>query len=221
MKRMPFLVSILASITIPALAVALDGHPTAGEAPFVSALSADLQARFPTADDAVKAGYLRFTNEDDTGAISYANQQWTSQDPAHPSQLWYDVKGRLLGADYSVLQANSADPPHLWGVDPSRWTKFEAHVHYGLVGPDGTTTYKGTGAKTMSEAVASVEHPTASALVTAGLAKSVSDVRFVFPFPAIWDLQVWAIPNPNGAFAEKNPNVIPAHTPRPTSNMSH
>jgi hypothetical protein len=35
-------------------------------------------------------------------------------------------------------------------------------------------------------------------------------VAFVFPFPALWDLQVWLIPNPLGAFAEHNPNVIPS-----------
>jgi hypothetical protein len=35
-------------------------------------------ARFPHDGDATKAGYVRYTEPDDTGAISYANQQWTS-----------------------------------------------------------------------------------------------------------------------------------------------
>lgn len=55
-------------------------------------------ARFPHASDAEKAGYVRYTNEDNTGSISYANFSWTS-DPTHPSQLWYDKSGNLLGAD--------------------------------------------------------------------------------------------------------------------------
>ena len=37
-----------------------------------------------------------------------------------------------------------------------------------------------------------------------------ADVAFVFSFPAIWDLQVWLVPNPLGAFAEHNPNVTPS-----------
>jgi hypothetical protein len=188
----------------------LSGQPTAAELPFVQAVTADLNARFPNPDAARKAGYLRYTDEDETGAISYANRQWTSGDAQHPSQLWYDIKGRLLGADFSVLQADSLMPPHLFGVDPRRWQKFGAHVHYGLRGPNGTTVYGATGAKAMAKVSGSVAHPDASALVAAGIAKSVKEVRFVFPFPAIWDLTIWVLPNRDGAFAEANPEVKPA-----------
>jgi hypothetical protein len=186
--------------------------PTASEMPFVNAVTADLTARFPTASDARKAGYVRFTDEDNTGAISYASRQWTSADQQHPSQLWYDVNGRLLGADFSVPQADSAQAPSRWGCDPSRWTKFGRHVHYGLNGPNGTTIYGGVGLKTLETKVpgADAKHPTPDLLVAAGIAKNVSDVRFVFEFPAIWDLQVWVLPNPNGAFADSNPDVKPA-----------
>jgi hypothetical protein len=194
----------------------LTGHPTASETKFVESVTADLNARFPTTEAARKAGYLRYTDEDETGAISYANRRWTSTDPQHPSQLWYDVKGRLLGADFSVLQADSPEAPHLFGVDPRRWQKFGAHVHYGLKGPDGTTIYGGVGAKTMAKGNGSVAHPDAQALVAAGVAKSVGDVRFVFPFPAIWDLTVWVLPNPDGAFANANPNVKPAGKTAPS-----
>ena len=43
-----------------------------------------------------------------------------------------------------------------------------------------------------------------------GKAKDVADVTHVFVFPSIWDLIVWIKPNPNGAFADKNPDVIPS-----------
>lgn len=185
----------------------LSGTPTAAEEPFVTKATTELQARFPTAADAVKGGYIRYTDEDETGAISYANRNWTSADAAHPSQLWYDVNGRLLGADYSVPL--SPEPPKLFGVDPSRWQTFRAHVHYGLAGPGNTTVYGGVGAKTIEKAGGSAADPTAAALVAAGIAKSPGDVKFVFAFPAIWDLQVWLVPNPKGAFAATNPNVKP------------
>lgn len=201
---------------VPTLAktAELSGKPTAAEVPFVRAISADLTARFPTTADATKAGYLRFTNEDDTGAISYANRVWTSVDAKHPSQLWYDAKGRLIGADFSVLAA-SPKPPSLFGVAPARWQHLPAHVHYGLVGPHATTIYGGAGASAMTKGGATVADPTKAALVKAGIAKNIADVRFVFAFPAIWDLPVWVVPNPSGAFADKNPNVHVSHDRKP------
>ena len=175
-------------------------------------VSADLGRRFPTPARAERAGYLRFTDEDRTGAISYV---WTSADPAHPSQLWYDIKGRLLGADYSVLQADSPDAPHLFGIEPERWFKIGKHIHYGLAGPNGTTVYGAVRPQRLAAAGADPERPTFEALVAAGIAKQPGDVRFVFLVPSIWDVTVWVIPNPDGAFAEANPNVKPVHPPKP------
>ena len=219
MKRLFAALVAGALLSMPSLlrADALSGMPTAGEAPFVKAVSSDLGARFATVADAERAGYERYTDEDETGAISYANRAWTSADEKHPSQLWYDAKGRLIGADFSVPL--SAAPPHLFGVDPSRWSTFHQHVHYGLVGPNGTTTYGATGAKKIAAAGGDPAHPTAKDLVAMGIAKDASDVRFAFDFPAIWDLGVWVIPNASGAFADKNPAVKPVHPPKPDGAM--
>ncbi len=184
--------------------------PQGAEVAFVSGIQKDLNARFPTPADAEKAGYFRFTNEDKTGSISYANLQWQSSDQQHPSQLWYSVNGKLLGADYSVLKSNSPSQPSLWGVDPKRWETFRAHVHYVLAGANGKETYGATSVAKFTTAGGNVENPTADTLVKMGIAKSASDVKRVFLFPAIWDLQVWATPNPNGAFAEMNPLVKPS-----------
>ncbi len=212
MFRRAFVTAIafaLASFAPPGTAFADEsGQPTAAEKPFVDAVAADLSARFPTPDSARKAGYFRYTDEDETGAISYANKHWTSVDQKHPSQLWYDVKGRLLGADFSVPYTDAK--PTLFGLGSGRWEKFSAHVHYGLVGPSGTV-YGETGAKKLATVGASLDSPSAAALVKLGIAKKASDVRFVFTFPAIWDVSVWVLPNPDGAFAEKNPDVKPAN----------
>ena len=211
-KRVTFIAAVLALALQPAV-IAADspsGKPTASETPFVTKAASDIGARFATTDAASKAGYMRYTDEDDTGAISYANRQWTSSDAAHPSQLWYDVNGKLLGADYSVPWSE-AGPPHLFGVGADRWQKFGLHIHYGLAGPSGTTTYGATSAKKLTAAGGDPKAPTAADLVKLGIAKSPADVRFVFVFPAIWDLAVWIMPNPDGAFAEKNPSVKPQH----------
>jgi hypothetical protein len=184
--------------------------PSGAEVAFVTGIQTDLMKRFPTAADAEKAGYMRYTDEDSTGAISYANQQWQSADAQHPSQLWYDVKGNLLGADFSVLKSTSPKRPNLWGINPARWLDF-AKAHYHYIAKDAKTgkmTYGGFGAKTLAKYGGGTA--SATTVVKMGKAKTTAEVATFFTFPALWDLQVWLKDNPNGAFAEKNPNVIPS-----------
>jgi hypothetical protein len=185
-------------------------QPQGPEVAFVAGISKDLNARFPTPADAIKAGYFRYTNEDDTGAISYANLQWQSGDPEHPSQLWYSVSGKLLGADFSVLQSNSPKPPQLWGVNPQRWVDFHAHVHYVLADASGKETYGAVHVKDFVAAGGDPNNPSADTLVKMGKAKDAASVKHVFLFPHIWDLIVWVTPNPDGAFADKNPLIKPS-----------
>jgi hypothetical protein len=194
---------------------------TAGEVRFVASVTADLQERFATTAEAAAAGYFQYTPEDQTGAISWVNTRSWQSDKSHPSQLWYDVKGRLIGADFSVLQSGSAARPDIWGISSARWIDFSpAHVHFAIRTPSGLQ-YGGVGPKTFAKVGGSVAHPTAADIVALGKLKrwkvlgipaaaSTADVAFVFPFPAVWDLQVWLIPNPLGAFAEYNPNVKPS-----------
>ncbi len=204
------LAAIPAFAATPAPKATLSPVPQGTEVAFVKAIQKDLMARFPTAQDAEKAGYFRYGNEDEDGAISYANLHWQSGNPQEPSQLWYDVHGNLLGADFSVLQSGSPAPPSIWGVDYQRWVSFREHVHYILAGPNGTEIYGATSDKKFVAAGGNVDDPQAATLVKMGVAKSTADVKRVFLFPSIWDLIVWIKPNPNGAFADKNPLVIPS-----------
>ena len=190
---------------------ALPDTPTAAEQPFVTRATAELQKMYGTTALAASAGYFRYNNEDKTGAISWVNpKHWTS-DETHPSQLWYDVKGRLIGVDYSVPWTDAKHPPHMWGIDPSRWFEFEHHVHYALKQADGSLAYHGLEDKDITKVGGDADHPTAADLVKAGKAKSASQVAFVFPFAHLWDLEFWLVPNPKGVFAESNPNVKPSH----------
>ncbi|HEV3092761.1 MAG TPA: hypothetical protein VGX91_15070 [Candidatus Cybelea sp.] len=220
-------VAFLACATARAAAPTPAPAPTAApaqsatETQFVASVTGDLQSRFATTDQASAAGYFRYTNEDQTGAISWVNLKYWQSDQAHPSQLWYDVKGRLIGADFSVLQSGSPARPAIWGVSPSRWLDFApGHVHFGIKTATGVA-FGGAGSKSMATVGGSLTDPTAADIVKLGTlprykklgipaAKSADDVAFVFPFPAIWDLQVWLVQNPLGAFAEHNPNVIPS-----------
>jgi len=208
------LVAVFALIT-PARAdtgPVVHGKPNAAEAAFVKSVQNDLMRRFPTAADAEKAGYVRYTNEDDTGAISYANRHWDSRDPQHPSQLWYDTSGKLLGADLSIPMTGKQQPrPRLWGIDPGRWTIFGAHLHYVARNPkNGKPMYdQDVSVATFRAAGGDPSNPQGQTLVRLGRVRAASDVTTLFLFPTIYDLIVWVKPNPAGAFAEKNPLVHP------------
>jgi hypothetical protein len=224
-KRALFALTLLAfsaflaggsNVLAAAMSQKLPDKPLPGEVSFVGSVTKDLNARFATPADAEKAGYFRYNNEDKTGAISYANLQWNSAaDPAHPqpSQLWYDVKGHLLGADFSVplTDQNGAAPPKLWGLDPGRWSKFKhAHVHYILNGTSDAAYGHAVRATDFTKNGGDLNDPSAAPLVKMGKVKSAADVAKVFTFPAQWDVEVWVTPNPLGAFAETDPLVKPS-----------
>ena len=79
-----------------------------------------------------------------------------------------------------------------------------------MSGPNGTEVYGATSAKKFAKRGRQPGESQPATLVKMGKAKSVADVKRVFLFPSIWDLIVWVMPNPLGAFADKNPNVIPS-----------
>lgn len=180
---------------------------SASEKSFVDSVSRDMQARFGTTAAATKAGYFRYTDEDSTGAISWVNTSSWKSDQQHPSQLWYDVNGRLIGVDFTVLKTDT--PPGLWGVSPSRWITHGLHVHYGVKQANGAM-YGGYGPKSAASIGASLANPSSADVVKLGKATSADQVLFAFTFPAVWDLQMWVVPNPLGAFADSNPNVKPS-----------
>ncbi len=190
----------------------LPDTPLPSELAFVQSATKDLNARFPNPAAAAKAGYFRYNNEDKTGAISYTNLQWNSVDPKHPSQLWYDVKGRLLGADFSRTLTMPAVTPNLWGLNSQRWFKFRyAHVHWILKNAGGTTSYGlAVRGKDFVAAGGNINNPQVATLVKMGKVKDASQVVKIFEFPAQWDTEIWLTPNPLGAFALTDPLVHPS-----------
>jgi hypothetical protein len=196
--------------------------PTAAEQPFIAKIQSDIPARFATIAAATKAGFFQYTGEDSTGAISYVNLKvWNSVDLDVPNQLWYDVNGRLLGVDYTVLQAQSPNPPATlfgYALDPARWIHRAAHMHWGFTAADGSLKLGampvqkfvdagGTPSENQSDIPANK-----AALVKTGIPglTSPDQVKFVFLHPAMWDLIAWVLPNPAGAWADANPNVQPS-----------
>ena len=167
---------------------------------------------YPTPADAIKAGWFRFNNEDDSGAISYINPAYyDTPDALHPQQLWYDVNGRLLGGDFSQLVVTHPNGPSLLGISRARFEDSALHIHFGLRRPDGSVEY-GLFVRAADFTAAGLDplHPTAANLVTLGKIKAASDVVFIFAALHNYDATMWLIPNPAGQFADKNPLVTPS-----------
>ena len=184
----------------------LEPKPNAAETKFVKSAQRYLAARFPTAAAAQAAGYRRYTAEDLDGVITYTNFQWFADDLRHPTQLWYDVRGHFLGADYTTRVTDRSRRPNLWGLQPGRWSHFMAHMHY-VVSSAGKTDYRMMLDDDYQANGGDPLHPSALPIVRAGYAKKPSDVILIFQLPEMWVASVWLIPNPNGAFAESNPLV--------------
>jgi len=174
---------------------------------FVSARARELREKYPTIAAARRGGYFRYTDEDPAGIIAYANLRWQS-DEHHPSQLWYDERGRLIGADFSRYVSDRAKRPRLWGLSPHRWTHFIEHVHFSV--RSGRYLYGAVYVDRYREAGGNPRRPTAHPIVRLGFARNDRDVRFTFYFPELWVASVWLVPNPRGAFADTNPSV-PVH----------
>jgi hypothetical protein len=206
MNRFAFTAFLLLAVSALSTAARADEKPTyygplsASETQFLQSVQSDLLKGFPHVSDAIKAGYVRYTSPDDTGAISYANQQWTS-DPTHPSQLWYDKDGNLMGADFSVLRPNGEPRPQLWGINPGRWFEFNGHVHYVIRQPDGTMVYDGwIWDPDFAKAGGDPNHPSPDIVVKLGRVPSANYISTIFNFPTLWDLIVWVKPHAAGQF---------------------
>ena len=219
-RRSSIILALVACVLVPAPGIAqmsaATSDPrsaplTAAEQSFYEHAAAALQKRYPNPAAAERAGYFRYTNEDRTGAISYVNVSFfNTPDVEHPQQLWYDVKGRLLGGDFSQTVA-SAPQPTLFGLQKVRFHHIPLHVHFGLKQPDGSIRY-GLYVPASAFTAAGLDplHPTAADLVKLGKATSPSHVAFVFALLENWDAQMWMIPNPAGQFTDANPNVKPS-----------
>ena len=221
-RRRAIILALVAAACSPRPGLAQMAMPTppptaaplnAAERAFYERASGTLQHLYPNPAAAEKAGYIRYTNEDRTGAISYENSNYfNTPEVQHPQQLWYDVNGRLLGADFSQTVAAYPEPT-LFGLQRARFHHIPLHVHYGLRQPNGTIRY-GLYVTAADFRAASLDpqRPTAADLVKLGKATSVDQVAFVFPLLENWDAQMWLIPNPAGQFADANPSVKPSPT---------
>ncbi len=196
----------LAGMSMSMKPSAMPPKPSAREAAFISSVTSDLQRRYPSVATATAAGYYRTTRLEPDGTIIYFDNSWQPT-VARPNFLWYDKNGRLVGLDYQFLVRTYPKPPGTgsFPVAFSRWTTIDPHVHFGYKKPDGTIVRRGA---RMLPGMTD-DRLTAAELRAAKLLPANATLLWTYVHPKSWDLGFWLVPNPNGAFADLNPNVKP------------
>lgn len=179
--------------------------PNAAETAFINSVGTSLMASYPTAKEAEAAGYVRMTKLEKDGTYVYSNMTYTKIDRLHPNFLWYDRNFKLVGLDYEYAKSSSPAFPgaSVYPVLPSRWVTIPEHMHYAYTIGSGPVQPHGY------RALPNLRHDpiTAEELTADGLLPKGAKLVWAHYHPACWDLGFWLVPNPNGAFADLNPNV--------------
>jgi hypothetical protein len=202
------------TVLVAALSLALTQAALAATSPplsdsekaFVTKTSATLNSTYPTTATAKSAGFtMLFDTIGDDNTYDWTNMSFTGVTPDHPNFLWYDRHGNLAGVDWEFPASGSASAPKLaeFPVMAARWVKIPEHVHYAYT-LDGKVKYG------VTKATPALRTGTITAdELRANGAKLPKDAKLNWAMyhPAVWDLAMWTVPNPSGAFADKNPNV--------------
>lgn len=179
---------------------------TASEKAFVAKASASLNAAYPTTSAAKTAGFtMLFDTIGDDNTYDWTNMTFNNVTPDRPNFLWYDRHGHLAGADWEFPTSGHAPAPKLgaFPVLAARWVKIPEHVHYAYT-VDGNLKY---GAAHATPALRTGTITAAELRANGARLPEDAKLKWAMYHPAVWDLAMWTVPNPKGAFADKNPNV--------------
>lgn len=207
MHRSAVLFVILSFALVGAANATATSSPLTGdEKAFVATASSQLQGRYPNTATAKSGGYsLLYDTIDSDNTYNWTNFDFTHVAPGRPNFLWYDRQGHLAGADWELPKSEYPAVPHLaaYPVQSTRWVLIREHVHFAY-----TLTGKSYYGVAKAAPGLRQDHITADQLRASGAKLPIgATLLWAMYHPAVWDLAMWLVPNPSGAFAEKNPNV--------------
>jgi hypothetical protein len=179
--------------------------PTAAENAFVTRVSHELLAAYPTTAHATAHGYMQMTKLESDNTIIYSDMKFDGITETHPNFLWYDRHGKLVGLDYEypVSTTPKFPGPSVYPVAPARWTTVHEHVHFAYQINGGPIVRKGARAQANLKSGAI----TAAELTADGLLPKGATLVWADYHPTCWDLGFFVVPDPDGAFADPDPLV--------------
>jgi hypothetical protein len=204
--RYVVLVTVLCFAFTSAAFAATSPPLTDAEKAFIAKTSATINSEYPTTATAESAGFTLLVGDIfDDNTYDWTNMSFAGVTPDHPNFLWYDRHGHLAGVDWQFPKAMYASAPQLaaFPVRAERWVTIPAHVHY-TYSVDGKVHYG------VTKATPALNKMTITAdMLRASGVKLPANAKLVWAMyhPTVWDLAMWTVPNPIGAFADKNPNV--------------
>ena len=180
--------------------------PNAAESAFISSVSMTLLAKYPTAKQAEAAGYTQLTRLEPTDhTYNYTTFTYDKIDRLHPNFLWFDRNNKLVGLDYEYPKSAWPKIPSAtaYPVAASRWVTIPEHMHFAYRFGNGPIQTHG------ARALPNLQRDpiTADALRADKMLPAGATLVWAHYHPTCWDLGFWLVPNPNGAFADLNPNV--------------
>lgn len=197
---------VLPYVALAATLIAGCSHqapPSPAEQAFVDRVSTLLIQEYPTRSAAQAYGYTDLTGKiDSDNTYNLTDMDFSNVTLARPNFLWFDRKGNLAGTDYEFPKSAYPKPPAQFPVNASRWTSIDAHVHLAYT-LNGKTVYAEAPAKENLQKA----KLTSSDLKADGLLPDGATLKWAMYHPDVWDLALWVVPNPRGAFAEDNPLV--------------
>ena len=204
--RYGILLAVFAIALTGAACAATSPPLTSAEKAFVTKASATLNAKYPDTATAKSAGFgLLEGSIGDDNTYNWTDMSFSNVMLDRPNFLWYDRRGHLAGVDWEFPKGTTTSAPQLaaFPVTAARWVSIPEHVHFAYT-VDGVMKY-GAGKATPAERTGTLT----AQILRANGAKLPANAKLVWAMyhPAVWDLAMWTVPNPNGAFADKNPNV--------------
>lgn len=179
-------------------------HASPEERQFIGFVRGHLMSEYSTTAKALRAHYVAITGIEDDGTAVYFNPSLRLVDALHPNFLWYDRRRQLVGLDYEFpVSAYPQPPTALFPVSVARWTTVKEHVHFNYrIGDEPIRMGTSDPRPNLHENPITLAELRADKLLP-------NDAKLVWAYdhPKSWDLGFWLVPNPNGAFAARNPRV--------------
>jgi hypothetical protein len=177
-----------AIFSLPCLATASD--PQAASARFASSVAAIVLKTYANETAAAAAGYANDSASMRSGWQRYVSTRLGAPHLETPNAIIYDNFGKPIRAEYWVYSHASATPPHIWGIEASRWFWVGAHIDWSDSAPDANNVFGRYWSDANRYGPGSDLYPTERDFQELNKLSQSGVARTVVAFPAAWHLSI-------------------------------